>query len=184
MKWNRAAQGRERVFCASMADVMEDRRDLDALRARLWDLIDATPNLDWLLCTKRPENFIRFLPKRWFDGRFLNVWLLTTVESEAYLRRLDDLAAIGLSVIRGVSYEPALGPVDFRPWLKSGVLNWVIAGGESGSGSQAPDPDWFRSARDQCAEFGVAFFFKQWGGVDKAATGRVLDGREWNEVPA
>lgn len=112
LAWNRAAElagQRERVFCGSLCDVMEDRRDLDADRERLYRLIEDTPWLDWQLLTKRPQNFRRLLPSRWLDEPRANVWLMTTVESQDYLWRIDELASVA-AVVHGISFEPLLGP--------------------------------------------------------------------------
>src|SRR5256885_1960194 len=114
LRWNRkaaAAGPRHRVFCASMADVFEDRQDLLAERERLWHLIDTTPHLDWLLLTKRPEHIARMLtgPMR------PNIWLGTTVEDQHWADiRLSELVRVP-AVVHFVSYEPALGPLDLSP---------------------------------------------------------------------
>lgn len=201
LKWNRDAEiagVRARVFCASLADVMEDREELDAPRARLYDLIRKTPWLDWLLLSKRPENFAGLLPEDWiFELRPQpNVWLMTTVESQEYAWRMDELLAVP-AVVHGISYEPALGPLDLEPWLDR--LSWVIAGGESGPKARPANPEWFRDVRFQCQRAGVPFFFKQWGEYGptseyrdgqifmsrfgKERAGRLLDGVEHNEFP-
>lgn len=173
LQWNREAESareRRRVFCGSMCDVMEDREDLRAPRVRLFNLIAETPHLDWLLLTKRPQNFRKFLP--WGDTPGLerpNVWLMTTVESQEYVWRAERLVDIP-AVVHGISYEPALGPLDISRDLQDGI-NWVIAGGESGGGARPPHPDWFRQARDQCVAANVPFFFKQngeWLDIDNA----------------
>ena len=113
LRWDReAAQSgeRARVFCASMADVFEDRGDLDPWRDRLWALIEATPNLDWLLLTKRPQHIASMAP--WDDRWPANVWLGTTVEDQDCAdERLPLLAAVPAAV-RFISAEPLLGPVD------------------------------------------------------------------------
>jgi protein gp37 len=183
-KWNRAAAAagvRRKVFCASMADVFEDRPDLIDPRGRLFGLIEATPMLDWLLLTKRPENIARLLPSDWLTHPKRNVWLGTTVENQEYAeKRLAHLSAVRAEV-RFVSYEPALGPVDFSAWIDD--LDWIIAGGESGPGFRQPEPKWFRDVRDQCALSGVGFFFKQWGGLRPKTGGAALDGVEWKQVP-
>lgn len=116
-KWNRQAQDvgeRRRVFCASMADVFEDRIELIAERVRLWELITATPSLDWLLLTKRPENMRLMAPTGWRTGWPRNVWAMTTAEDQ---RRLDERLPHLLRVpaaVRGLSCEPLLGPLDLR----------------------------------------------------------------------
>lgn len=189
-KWNRAAAAagvRRKVFCASMADVFEDRLDLIEPRGHLFGLIEATPMLDWLLLTKRPENIARLFPSDWRARRRDNVWLGTTVENQAYAdARIPHLLAVP-AVVHFVSYEPALGPVDFRKWTEGypfvPTLDWIIAGGESGAGFREPDPEWFRDVRDVCAGRGVAFFFKQWGGLRPKTGGAALDGIEWKQFP-
>jgi len=166
--WNREAQGaseRPRVFCASMADVFEDRVDLDPLRERLWALIAATPNLDWLLLTKRPEHVARMVP--WGRSWPENVWLGTTIETQVWAnRRAPDLLKHPARV-RFVSCEPLLGAIDLTPWLKqpgkADGIDWVIAGGESGHHARPTNPVWLRRLRDQCQNRDVAFHFKQWG---------------------
>ncbi len=117
VKWDRAAAAareRRRVFCGSMMDVFETGERLDPWRGRLWSLIRATPHLDWLLLTKRPENAREMLP--WKDGEapWPNVWIGCTVENQDYAdRRIPKLLQVP-AVVRFVSYEPALGPVNFR----------------------------------------------------------------------
>lgn len=195
LKWDREASDsgvRRRVFCASLADVFEDRDELTEHRARLWQTILYTPSLDWLLLTKRPENVIPALKKvwdhqktrslhdgclsDWIDGTRppANVWLGTSVENQeaadARVPRLLDTPA----AVRFLSMEPLLGPVDlnrkelicetWRKGLTIGTyLDWVIVGGESGPKARPMNRAWVRDIRDQCQETGVAFHFKQWG---------------------
>ncbi|MEA2993080.1 MAG: hypothetical protein QOD40_2000, partial [Alphaproteobacteria bacterium] len=162
IRWDAEAaysKSRPRVFCASMADVFEYRAELSPWREKLWDLIEQTPNLDWLLLTKRPQR-IRLM-KRWAHWPN-NVWLGTTVEDQSSADvRIPELLENDATV-RFLSCEPLVGPVDLEAALKAGV-NWVIAGGESGGQSRPAHPSWFRRLRDQCAEAGVPFLFKQWG---------------------
>lgn len=173
VKWNARLEGtgrRERVFCASLADVFDNHRSIEqSWRDDLWALIERTPNLDWLLLTKRPQNIQRFIPADWLDrGCPENVWLGATAENQEEAdRRIPHLIAIPASV-RFLSMEPLLGPVDLTRW--SGLvddcdfgLDWIITGGESGPGARPSHPDWFRSLRDQCVNANVAFHFKQWG---------------------
>lgn len=167
LKWHAeamAAGERARVFCASMADVFEDRRDLDSTRERLWDLIAETPMLDWLLLTKRPQAVKRLTP--WGDEWPENVWLGTTVENQKFADiRLPHLLA-NAAKVRFLSCEPLLGPVDLSKYLPKGKkspINWVIAGGESGAKSRPMHPDWARGLRDTCDKHDIAFHFKQWG---------------------
>ncbi len=185
LKWNHKAikdGTRRRVFCASMADVFEDRPDLVEERARLFDVIDETPALDWLLLTKRPENLARMVPPYWGGKVWPNVWLGTTVENQQYAdERIPHLLDVDCAV-RFLSVEPMLGPITLTPETLM-QLDWIIAGGESGAHCRTSEPDWFRSLRDQCHAAGVYFHFKQWGGRTPKANGRTLDGREWLDVP-
>ena len=169
LKWNADAQSekdRKRVFCASMADVFELRSDLDEWREKLWELIDETPWLDWLLLTKRPQNIEKKIP--WTKDWPNNVWIGTTVEDQ---KRADERLPILLKFPakrRFLSCEPLLGPVDLSAWTchrpkKLHEIDWVIAGGESGANARAMLPGWARKLRDECQQSGIPFHFKQWG---------------------
>ena len=182
IRWNRLATEagvRERVFCASLADVFDGERpeDLGPWRDELWELIEATPQLDWLLLTKRPGNVRRFVP--WGNNWPANVWIGTSVENAAYAKnRLPILAEIP-AVVRFVSAEPLLDQFDLHNYN----IDWLIAGGESGMQCRPMDGSHLRSLRDQCVSSGVSFFFKQWGGRNPKSNGRELDGRLWSEIP-
>lgn len=156
---------RQRVFCASLADVFEDRPELIPWRAELFDLIANTPNLDWLLLTKRPEHIRRLWPWTPTVER-PNIWLGTSVENQEQANKRIPELLLAPGSVRFLSCEPLLGPVDLtairRPRFAP-AIDWVIAGGESGPHARPMHPDWARSLRDQCAEAGVPFFFKQWG---------------------
>lgn len=181
--WNKAAAGAEqrpRVFCASMADVFEDHPQVAPWRAELFDLISETPNLDWLLLTKRPENVKPMRMKAACPPAMpQNVWIGTSLEDQAAAdERIPHLLSIPARV-RFLSCEPLLGPIDIGaaypemgPMTSFGftdgfgyeaLLHWVIVGGESGPGARPMHPDWARSLRDQCQTAGVAYFMKQWG---------------------
>ncbi len=183
LAWDRKARKegvRRRVFCASTADVFEDRADLDPLRERLWDLIQKTPNLDWLLLTKRPEVMFKWSQSHLWP---INAWAGTTVESQEWAdRRIPWLLKVPAQ-IRFLSCEPLLGAIDLSGYLtrpqwgevnehgtrpyqivpRNDLIQWLIAGGESGPNARPSHPDWFRSLRDQCREAGVPFLFKQNG---------------------
>lgn len=158
---------RARVFCASMADVFEDRRDLDANRERLWKLIETTPKLDWLLLTKRPHKVRELAPygERWPD----NIWLGATAENQRWLdKRMVELGTVPAKIIF-LSCEPLLGALDFGRWIQAArqgerrMIDWVITGGESGHNARSAHPEWFTSIRDQCLAAGIKFLFKQHG---------------------
>ncbi len=207
LRWNAAARTageRHRVFCASMADVFEDLPELAPHRARLFELVAKTPNLDWLLLTKRPENAGRLWSQAQYDAFngadslgptwAPNVWIGTTVEDQRRAEeRIPHLLRIPAAV-RFLSCEPLLGPVDLDKVVltepRVGRIDWVICGGESGGGARRMSAEWARSLRDQCESDGVPFFFKQWGehGASgfregKGVAGRVLDGQTHDEFP-
>lgn len=239
-EWNRCAScesdlagspiARPRVFCASLADWLDDEVPIEWFK-RLLTVIHKTPNIDWLLLTKRPQNWRSrlegtdhdvifdtgdFVASEWLSGRPpANVWIGTSVEDQAVANhRIPALLKIPAAV-RFLSCEPLLEKVLLdggeSSWLScmssqgenevqagSDVdccesfsdhgdhfhgIDWVIAGGESGPKARPMDAEWARSLRDQCGEAGVPFLFKQWGGMNKKATGRLLDGRTWDEFP-
>lgn len=172
-KWQKQAAAfhaehgrRRRVFCASLADVFDNQVPTD-WRFDLWALIRETPDLDWLLLTKRPMNIAGMLPAFWDEVKG-HVWLGTTVEDQARAdQNLPHLIKHDAAV-RFVSCEPLLGPVYLALHMPLGGdmsygINWVIAGGESGHEARPSHPDWFRLLRDQCDNCAVPFLFKQWG---------------------
>lgn len=183
LKWNRKAAGateRPRVFCASLADVFDNQVPLE-WRAELWALIRETHNLDWIIVTKRIGNAKAMLPADWGDG-YPNVWLLSTIVSQAEADRDIPKLLATPARVRGLSMEPLLESVDlFKAGAMAGgpcggggesgpieydcvgYVDWVICGGESGPYARPMHPDWARSLRDQCQAAGVPFFFKQWG---------------------
>lgn len=192
--WDRQARQegiRKKVFCASLADVFDNHRSIeDAWRQELWQVIKQTPNLDWLLLTKRPQNATRYVPETWLYMFPSNVWVGTTVENQVETdRRLPDLLSINAAK-RFLSVEPMLEQIDLTPWLWGrpdpcegcpkdadcecggelrsnlpglNAIDWVICGGESGPGARGMHPDWPVSIASQCKDAAVPFFFKQWG---------------------
>jgi protein gp37 len=169
-----------------MADVFEKDAPAEDQK-RLWALIEATPHLRWLLLTKRPERITGLVPALWLEKPRANVWYGTSVESEEFTNRIDDLRRVPAAV-RFLSVEPLLGPIPDLPLVG---IHWVIVGGESGGGARPMEAVWARQIRDRCIKHCVPFFFKQWGqhdakGVRRASkhdAGRSLDGRKWNELP-
>lgn len=183
LRWNRAAKRdghRHSVFCASMADVFEVHPELDSERTKLWKLIETTTWLNWLLLTKRPENILAMAPWGWSTWPD-NVWIGTSVGLQSRAEeRLPYLLEVP-AVVRFLSCEPLLGPLDLTPWLSR--LQWVISGGESGPNFRPLNLDWARDLRDQCQVAGVPYYFKQIGGRYHDSGGRLLDSREWTEMP-
>jgi protein gp37 len=162
LQWARAAKRtgeRPRVFCASLADWL-DNQVPTTWRADLLELIDETQELDWLLLTKRPENYQRLVAHQWPSGSPANVWLGFTAEDhENFVRRYK--AWIDLKpTVMFVSYEPAIGPI--HPPIPP--IDWIICGGESGNVSREMNPQWARDVRDYCAEWSIPFFMKQMSG--------------------
>lgn len=168
---------RRRVFCASLADVF-DNEVPTAWRSDLFDLIEHTPHLDWLLLTKRIGNVMSMTADH---GLPANIWLgATMVNDEEYHRDRVKLAAVPASV-RFISVEPMLGPIHAGQSISE--LDWVIVGGESGHGARPIRREWIDGLRSQCEAEGVAFFFKQWGGPTATAGGCELDGAEFKAWP-
>lgn len=196
----KAAGVRRRVFCASLADVFEGAATMPSgvyggairnARARLFQLIERTPNLDWLLLTRRPQNIMRQIDEvyreclvRKSPWPLRNVWLGTSCENQAAAdeRSLHLMACP--AAVRFLSLEPLLGPIDLDDVLRpsggsvSGSrIDWVIVGGESGPGARPFDVLWARSILDQCRQAGVACFVKQLG--SKPMIGDTSDPRGW-----
>jgi len=173
LKWDAAAAAefrRARVFCASMSDVFEEHPDprLDQCRAKLWKLIADTPNLDWLLLTKRPQNVKRMTRDTWGDNWPENVWLGISVENQKWADKRIPVLLSCPAKVRFLSCEPLIGPVDLSKWVKKGEpspIHWVIVGGESGFKSQcrAMDPEWVRALREFTLAHNIGYHFKQWG---------------------
>lgn len=159
MKWNEQAQRdgvRRKVFCASLADVFEDRADVNDWRFHLWSLIDCCQSLDWLLLTKRPENFESMLP--WTEVPFHNVWLGVSAEDQKHYDQRVSILARTPVALRFVSAEPLFGHID----IHSGI-GWVIVGGESGVGARQCSENWVHGIVHQCRQQNVPVFVKQLG---------------------
>ncbi|MGV3605231.1 MAG: DUF5131 family protein [Planctomycetaceae bacterium] len=195
---------------------------LDDVRRRLFKLIDQTPNLDWLLLTKRPENIGRMWPKyelgRWDSaGRELptqhnrkNVWLGTSIahQWDVYRNLPFIMNCRALTPVLFLSMEPLLEAVtltdlrfgdqqfnalsgDIITVFRDGSstfkrrhhIDWVIVGGESGQQARPMSTEAVTKLQEECAAYRVPFFFKQWGGKDKKAAGRELDGKTYSEFP-
>lgn len=205
IRWNKQAQKedtRYRVFCASLADVFEDRPELVPWRVELMALIQKTPYLDWLLLSKRPENapdmmkeVVRlgnYTANDWLAMGLMppNVWLGTSVENQEQAdKRIPELIKMP-AMLHFLSMEPLLGTVNLgllgaiahsSPYsLYADHIKWVIVGGESGAHARPMNLDWARDVRDQCQYANVKFFFKQTGTV---AAGRGK-GESEDDIPA
>lgn len=155
--WNEKALGaarRPRVFCASMADVF-DKEAPSHERERLWRLVKETPNLDWLILTKRIGNVPRMMPE------LANVWLgISVVNQEEAERDIPKLTAIP-AAIRFLSCEPLLGLIDLYQVPTAAALDWIIVGGESGAGARPMEPWWAAALKGYCGMSAISFFMKQ-----------------------
>lgn len=163
------------IFVNSMSDLFHKDVPLDFI-LRVFEVMGRADWHRFQVLTKRPERVAELdalLPWR------PNIWMGTSVESSRYLHRIDLLRQTGAAV-KFLSLEPLLGPL---PGMDLSEIDWAIVGGESGPGARPMEEAWARDVRDQCRTAGVAFFFKQWGGVQKKRTGRQLDGRTWDEMP-
>lgn len=163
------------VFVNSMSDLFHEGVPESFIRA-VFDVMNSCPQHTFQVLTKRPERARQLSPRLdWGD----NIWMGTSVENAAFTGRIADLQQTHAKV-KFVSAEPLLAPI---PRLPIAGIDWLIVGGESGPRARPMAPAWARQIRDRCNERGVAFFFKQWGGVQKSRAGRVLDGRTWDEMP-
>jgi protein gp37 len=172
LKWKKP----QRVFVNSMSDLFHKdvptefiQRVFTTMRRASWHRFQ--------ILTKRSERLAELGPSIDWPA---NVWMGVSVESADYAFRIDHLRTVGAAV-RFLSIEPLLGPISELDLKRVG---WVIVGGESGPGARQMRPEWVIEIRDQCQAARVPFFFKQWGGVNKKKTGRELEGRTWDEMPA
>jgi protein gp37 len=150
---------RQRVFCASLADVFDNKAP-SSWRANLFELIGHCKRLDWLMLTKRPQNIVRMLPKDWGAG-YSNVWLGMTAEDQLRFDQRWKVLSRVPAAITFISYEPAIGPL--RLPFHGPYPHWLISGGESGGNARSLNPQWIRDVIADCRRCGVAIFHKQWG---------------------
>ncbi|MGB2823222.1 MAG: phage Gp37/Gp68 family protein [Phycisphaerae bacterium] len=164
------------VFVDSMGDLFHEAVPLEFIR-RVFAVMNDCEQHTFQILTKRPERAMRFSAELLWTP---NIWMGATVENaELASPRARCVRSTGARV-KFLSVEPLLGPI---PRLPLTGIDWIIVGGESGPGARPMLPEWVRQIRDRCMSQGVPFFFKQWGGVDKKANGRTLDGRTWDEMP-
>jgi protein gp37 len=164
-----------RIFVNSMSDLFHEDVPVEYIR-QVFAVMNQAHWHEYQVLTKRAERLehlngvLQWAP---------HIWMGVSVESTDYVWRIDHLRRTGAHV-KFLSIEPLLGPI---PKLNLQGIDWVIAGGESGPGARPMQKEWVLEIRDQCLQSGVAFFFKQWGGVFKKKTGRELEGRTWDEMP-
>lgn len=171
LEWKKS----KNIFVNSMSDLFHKDVPLEYI-LQVFQVMNEADWHQYQMLTKRSERVREFSPRlQWAP----HIWMGVSVESEKYLGRIDDLRATGAAV-KFLSLEPLLGPLHNMDLTG---IDWAIVGGESGPGARPVDPAWVTDIRDQCLDAGVAFFFKQWGGVQKKKAGRELEGRTWDEKP-
>jgi protein gp37 len=171
LRWRRP----KRIFVNSMSDMFHEAVPRSFIR----QAFEIMRRADWhqfQILTKRSERLLELDTDLNWPA---HVWMGVSVENARWLHRIDDLRQTHAAV-KFLSLEPLLGPLGA---LDLRGIDWVIVGGESGPGARPMETAWVLDIRDQCQEAGIAFFFKQWGGVFKSRTGRDLNGRTWNEMP-
>jgi len=171
LKWKKP----QLIFVNSMSDLFH-KKVSEGFIQKIFNTMNRTDWHNFQILTKRSYR-LKQLDKKLKWGS--NIWMGVSVETEKYYHRIDDLRATGAK-LKFLSLEPLLGPL---PELDLKEIGWVIVGGESGPGARPMEKEWVRAIRRQCHEQGAAFFFKQWGGVNKRRAGRRLDGRVYNEMP-
>jgi protein gp37 len=165
----------KRIFVNSMSDLFHKDVPTEYIK-RVFDVMNRAHWHQYQVLTKRSDRVLELskdLP--WAP----QIWMGVSVETEKFKFRIDDLRKTSAHV-KFLSLEPLLGPLGK---LNLRGIDWAIVGGESGPGARPVDSEWVTDIRDQCVKAGVAFFFKQWGGVQKKKTGRTLEGRTWDEMP-
>jgi protein gp37 len=166
----------KRIFVNSMSDLFHDEVPLSYIQ-RVFTVMNQADWHQYQILTKRAERLEELNEQLEWSP---HIWMGVSVENENYVFRLDHLVRTKAHV-KFLSIEPLLGPIGE---LKLRGIDWVIVGGESGPGARPMNADWVTDIRDQCRKARVAFFFKQWGGIQKSKTGRTLEGRTWDEMPA
>lgn len=167
-----------KIFVNSMSDLFHDDVPTDFI-LKVWQVMQSTPQHDYQLLTKRPHRMRQVLSTPDFEI-LPNVWVGTSVEDQEVAWRIDELRSTP-AAIRFISFEPLIGPVNS---VNLEDIAWAIVGGESGPGSRPMAEEWVFQIKRICRLYGTAFFFKQWGGKNKKAAGRLLNGKAYNEMPS
>jgi protein gp37 len=165
----------QRIFVNSMSDLFHKDVPTEFI-LRVFDVMAKATWHHFQILTKRSDRLLELSPSlSWHP----HIWMGVSVEDDDHTFRIDHLRNTGAH-IKFLSIEPLLGPI---PSLNLNGIDWVIVGGESGPGARSLEKSWVIDIRDQCQFAKVAFFFKQWGGINKKRAGRVLDGQTWDEMP-
>lgn len=171
LKWKKP----QTIFVNSMSDLFHAEVPLEYIQ-QVFDVMKSAHWHRFQVLTKRADRLAQISSELdWAP----NIWMGVSVESQKYVNRIDDLRKTGAKV-KFLSLEPLLGPLND---LNLTEIDWAIVGGESGYGARPIKEQWVLDIRRQCADHNVPFFFKQWGGFNKKKTGRLLEGRTYDEMP-
>ena len=165
----------KKIFVNSMSDLFH-KEVPDEFIEKVFDVMQHADHHNYQVLTKRSQRLAALASQMALTE---NIWMGVSVETEDYLFRIDHLRETPAH-IKFISFEPLLEPITD---IDLTGIDWVIVGGESGPGARPILKEWVTGIRDKCLDFDVPFFFKQWGGVRKKKTGRLLDGRTWNQMP-
>jgi len=166
---------RQIVFVNSMSDLFHEEVPLSFIK-RVFSVMEKASWHKFQVLTKRSERLVELAPKLpWHE----NIWMGVSIENNDYIHRIDHLRTVPSS-IRFLSLEPLLGPL---PNLNLSGIDWIIVGGESGPNSRPMKTEWINDILNQCRKNNVPFFFKQWGGINKKKSGRLLNGKIYDEMP-
>lgn len=171
LRWKRP----QTIFVNSMSDLFHTEVPLDYIQ-QVFDVMNRAHWHRFQVLTKRADRLAEIESELSWSR---NIWMGVSVESQKYVNRIDHLRKTGAKV-KFLSLEPLLGPLRL---LNLESIDWAIVGGESGYGFRPIREEWVLDIRKQCADSGVPFFFKQWGGFNKKKTGRLLEGRTYDEMP-
>jgi protein gp37 len=164
------------IFVNSMSDLFHEKVPSEAIK-KVFQTMNEAHWHTFQVLTKRPAHLARLAPSlEWTP----NIWMGVSVESSQYAPRIEILRGIPART-RFISFEPLLSSIPETISLQG--INWAIIGGESGPGARPMEKQWVIGIRDLCRRHGTSFFFKQWGGFNKKAAGRLLEGRTWDEMP-
>ncbi|MBU2630386.1 MAG: phage Gp37/Gp68 family protein [Proteobacteria bacterium] len=163
------------VFVNSMSDLFHESVP-DAFIIRVFETMNYSNNHCFQILTKRSDRLQKISSLlKWSK----NIWMGVSVENAEYLHRIDDLIETN-AFVKFISFEPLLGPI---PSVDLSGVDWAIVGGESGPKARPMEKSWVLDIKNECEKARIPFFFKQWGGINKKKTGRILDGKTWDEMP-
>jgi len=163
------------IFVNSMSDLFHENVPLEYIQ-KVFEVMNDTPYHTYQILTKRSTRMKQLAPKlKWTK----NIWMGVSVENQTFTKRIDDLRLVPAAV-RFLSIEPLIGAINT---INLEGIDWVIVGGESGPRARPIKEEWVQILRDICILNGVPFFFKQWGGVNKKAAGRLLENKIWSQLP-